>query len=79
MNSGHDVQIPFRHLASAELFTVCYPRMRTSTSYMIILKGRIIERERPSLLDLLSGFGLISDGWLGSISLLEIGPMHLEC
>ena len=34
---------------------------------------------RP-LLDLLSEFGLISDGWLGSISPLEIGPMHLiEC
>ena len=32
-------------------------------------------RERPSLLDLLSEFGLISDGWLGSISPLEIGPM----
>ena len=26
----------------------------------------------------LSGFGLISDGWLGSISPLEIGPMHLS-
>ena len=35
-------------------------------------------RERPSLLDLLSEFGLISDGWLGSISPLEIGPMHLS-
>ena len=23
-------------------------------------------------------FGLISDGWLGSISPLEIGPMHLS-
>ena len=34
--------------------------------------------ERPSLLDLLSEFGLISDGWLGSISPLEIGPMHLS-
>ena len=33
-------------------------------------------RERPSLLDLLSELGLISDGWLGSISPLEIGPMH---
>ena len=30
------------------------------------------------LLDLLSKFGLISDGWLGSISPLEIGPMHLS-
>ena len=35
-------------------------------------------RERPSLLDLLSEFGLFSDGWLGSISPLEIGPMHLS-
>ena len=35
-------------------------------------------RGRPSLLDLLSEFGLISDGWLGSISPLEIGPMHLS-
>ena len=35
-------------------------------------------RERPSLLDLLSEFGLISDRWLGSISPLEIGPMHLS-
>ena len=35
-------------------------------------------RERPSLLDLLSEFGLISDGWLGSISPLEIGSMHLS-
>ena len=35
-------------------------------------------RERPSLLDLLSEFGLISDGWLGSISPSEIGPMHLS-
>ena len=35
-------------------------------------------RERPSLHDLLSEFGLISDGWLGSISPLEIGPMHLS-
>ena len=35
-------------------------------------------KERPSLLDLLSEFGLISDGWLGSISPLEIGPMHLS-
>ena len=31
-----------------------------------------------SHLDLLSEFGLISDGWLGSISPLEIGPMHLS-
>ena len=30
-------------------------------------------RERPSLLDLLSEFGLISDGWLGSISLWRLG------
>ena len=30
------------------------------------------------LLDLLSEFGLISDGWLGSISPLEIEPMHLS-
>ena len=29
-------------------------------------------------LDLLSGFGLISDGWLGSISPMEIGPLHLS-
>ena len=35
-------------------------------------------RERPSLLDLLSEIGLISDGWLGSISPLEIEPMHLS-
>ena len=35
-------------------------------------------RERPSFLDLLSEFGLISDGWLGSISPLEIEPMHLS-
>ena len=35
-------------------------------------------RERPSLLDLLSEFGLISDGCLVSISLLEIEPMHLS-
>ena len=35
-------------------------------------------RERPSPLDLLSEFGLISDGWLGSISPLEIEPMHLS-
>ena len=38
----------------------------------------INHRERPSLLDLLSEFGLISDGWLGSISPLEIEPMHLS-
>ena len=35
-------------------------------------------QERPSLLNLLSEFGLISDGWLGSISPLKIGPMHLS-
>ena len=37
-------------------------------------------RERPSLLDLLSEFGLISDGWLSSrlYLLREIEPMHLN-
>ena len=35
-------------------------------------------RERPSLLDLLSEFGLISDGWLGSTSPLAIEPIHLS-
>ena len=42
------------------------------------LPGIAVRPERPSLLDLLSEFGLISDGWLGSISPLEIGPMHLS-
>ena len=36
-------------------------------------------RERPSLLDLLSEFGLISDGWLGSISPLGDWANALEC
>ena len=36
-------------------------------------------RERPSLLDLLSEFGLISDGWLGSISPLRDWANALEC
>ena len=35
-------------------------------------------RERPSLLDLLSEFGLISDGWLGSISPLGDWAKHLS-
>ena len=36
-------------------------------------------RERPSLLDLLSEFGLISDGWLGSISPSGDWANALEC
>ena len=40
---------------------------------------RLCERERPSLLDLLSEFGLISDGWLGSISPLGDWANALEC
>ena len=40
-------------------------------------------RERPSLLDLLSEFGLISDGWLGSINRVYISfgdwANALEC
>ena len=36
-------------------------------------------RERPSLLDLLSEFGLISDGWLGSISPVGDWANALEC
>ena len=35
-------------------------------------------RGRPSLLHLLSGFGLISDWWLVSISPLEIEQMHFS-
>ena len=41
--------------------------------------AQMCRRERPSLLDLLSEFGLISDGWLGCISHLGDWVNALEC